>query len=127
MPLDPLPHEVATPTREELTRRIKYREHLVQGFWVRWSKEYLRDLNRQYMKTYKKQPVKVGEVVLVMDENLPRHEWKLARIIEAVPGRDGIVRTVRLRMDGKETRRGIQKICSLEIPPVPLDSTKPAT
>ena len=36
------------------------------------------------------------DIVIVMDENLPRNRWKLARVQEAFPSDDGLVRKVKM-------------------------------
>lgn len=41
-----------------------------------------------------KENVKVGDLVLLADENYRRGEWPLALVVEVIPGRDGLVRTV---------------------------------
>ncbi|GFV35514.1 DUF5641 domain-containing protein [Trichonephila clavipes] len=41
--------------------------------------------------------LKIGEVVFVGDDNKKRLVWALAKIIELIPGRDGKIRTVRLK------------------------------
>ena len=58
--------------------------------------------------------VKEGDVVLLLKENSKRHTWPLARVTETVTGRDGLVRTVKLRCDDKEFVRPVQNIVPLE-------------
>ena len=36
------------------------------------------------------------DIVIVMAENLPRNRWKLARVQEAFPSDDGLVRKVKM-------------------------------
>ena len=45
-----------------------------------------------------KQNLRVDDIVLSKDPDLPRNEWKLARVIEAKHSDDGLVRSVKLRM-----------------------------
>ena len=33
---------------------------------------------------------------MIRDENLPRNQWRLGRVVEAVPDKDGLVRKVRI-------------------------------
>ena len=44
--------------------------------------------------------IKVGDVVLVIEPDLPRRHWKLGRIEAVYPGRDGLVRVVDVRTGG---------------------------
>ena len=39
----------------------------------------------------------LGSVILIKEDNLPRLQWPLARIIDLVPPEDGHIRTVRLK------------------------------
>ena len=42
--------------------------------------------------------MEVGDVVIVKDDNAPRNEWKLARIVEASKDDDGLVRKVMVQI-----------------------------
>ena len=63
-------------------------------FWNRFSSEYLSELSEHHK--HAKVSVgtceaKVGDVVLLKHEVLPRHLWKLGKIVDVKPGRDGLV------------------------------------
>lgn len=68
----------------------------------------------------------IGDIVLVVEENLPRNRWLLARVVEAYPDKDGLTRKVRVMLansslgkDGKRhgavtyLERPIQKVVLL--------------
>ncbi|GBO42214.1 hypothetical protein AVEN_65691-1, partial [Araneus ventricosus] len=57
----------------------------------------------------------VGEIVLVGDDNNKRLFWVLAKIDELIPGRDGKIRTVKLKTQHGTVVRPTQRICPLEI------------
>ena len=40
---------------------------------------------------------KIGDVVVLMESNLPRGKWPLGRMIDIFPGKDGIVRVVKVK------------------------------
>ena len=44
-------------------------------FWKRWIKEYLPTLQERKTWNEPKENLKVGDVVLLMDENFPRGQW----------------------------------------------------
>ena len=44
-----------------------------------------------------KRNMQVGDIVLVQDSNTIRGQWKMAEVVEALPGRDQLVRDVTLR------------------------------
>jgi hypothetical protein len=60
-----------------------------------------------------KDDLKIGELVLVVEENLPLTKWLLARITNVSKGLDGHVRIVELNCKGKFIKRAITKICPL--------------
>lgn len=60
--------------------------------------------------------LKVGDVVLIGEDNLPRQTWKMGRITELFPGRDGLVRSCNVQTSaGNVLRRPVQLIYPLEI------------
>ena len=89
-------------------------QHLASVFWRRFVAEYVPTLqNRQ--KWRRSQPlIKLGDIVLVSDINLPRGEWPLGRITELQHGTDGHVRILKVLVAGKERLRQIKRLCLLE-------------
>ena len=55
--------------------------------------------------------IKVGDVVLLVDFNVPRRKWELALVKEVYPGTDGVVRNVLVKTKDSELRRSVQKCC----------------
>ena len=76
-----------------LTNRWQLCQALVQSFWNQWSKSYLSSLQKR-KKWIKPLPnVKVGDLVMMLDESHPLiTEWKMGRITATYPGNDGLVR-----------------------------------
>ena len=68
-------------------------------FWYRWRSEYLTSL-REYQKLQNTRKLpripKLNHIVIINDDKLPRHQWRLGRIIELIKGRDGEIRAVNL-------------------------------
>ena len=61
-------------TNEAFTTRSKYHRNLLKGFTNRWRTEYLQSLQEvSCNKNSKCSDIQVGEVVLMKDENTPRH------------------------------------------------------
>ena len=108
------PHE---ENRQSLTRRAKHYNTLMERFWVTWRKEYLTSL-REYNLPKRSLPERsphVGDVVLVHD-NCPRNQWKLAVIKELFPGQDGLTRSVMVKTsNGNCLKRPIEKLYPLEL------------
>ena len=42
--------------------------------------------------------MQIGDIVLLKDEDLVRCQWKLAKVVQAMPSQDNLVRKVRLLM-----------------------------
>ena len=57
----------------------------------------------------------VGDVVLVSEDNVPRGQWQKARFEATHEGRDGLIRSVTLRLpSGRQTCRPVQRLHVLE-------------
>ncbi|XP_018398080.1 PREDICTED: uncharacterized protein LOC108776070 [Cyphomyrmex costatus] len=61
------------------------------------------------------QQIKVGQLVLCREENLPPLKWALGRIQEVMPGDDRIVRTAIVKTANGEYKRPAVKLCVLPI------------
>ena len=92
----------------------RHREMVTAHFWKRWTREYLVTLNER-SKWHDAQDFKVDQVVLLQDEVKHKGLWPLARIVSTTQGRDGLVRSVQLRLpSNKIVTRPVRKICRLE-------------
>lgn len=60
-----------------------------------------------------KENVKIGQLALIKDENLPPTHWAMGRIVETHKAEDGCVRSVTLRLPKGTLDRSIRKICIL--------------
>ena len=90
--------------------RLKYLEKLKTYFWTRYTREYLTELSDRHLTQRHGKEVrepKVDDIVLVKEGSdtvkIPRHKWKVARVVQLHPGRDGRVRSVdiNLTQEGK--------------------------
>ena len=79
-------------------------QYLADQFWSRWKIEYLATLQSRQKWTRKSRNFAVGDIVLVKDSDIftQRNGWPLARVEEALPSEDGLVRKVRLRVAYKQ-------------------------
>lgn len=91
--------------------RWRYVQQLQQVFWKRWSSEYLQSLQcrRRWDRTAPN--LKLNQLVLIKDNNLPPMKWKLGRIIELHPGSDGLSRVFTLQTATGRLKRSITNIC----------------
>ncbi|XP_068738521.1 uncharacterized protein [Montipora capricornis] len=71
-------------------------QNLVKLFWKRWREQFLSTLNTRKKWRKAKDNLKVGDVVLVVDQNPPRGQWRMGRVEEVFPGQDEQVRVVQV-------------------------------
>ena len=76
--------------QRQLTNRQRYQQRISDLLKRRWKLEYLSSLNILAKRTSFSGLIKSGDIVL-LDNEKPRSTWPLARILEAIPGADGIV------------------------------------
>ena len=92
-----------------LSERYKFIERLKDSFWSLWNHQYLTELYERHVKQGKT-PInmripKLGQVVLVKDEKLPRRHWKLGRIMDLkISNRDGKIREVTVQCLSKRAQ-----------------------
>ena len=105
-----------TRTHDEANYRKAWlqAQSLTTRFWKRWLREYLPELQRRQKWLNEKPNVKVRDIVLISDQITPRGKWQFAKVIEIKPGRDGLVRSVKLSTQKSELVRPITKIVALE-------------
>ncbi|GFW62670.1 integrase catalytic domain-containing protein [Trichonephila clavipes] len=84
-----------------LKKRWNSIQHLGSQFWRRWHLEYLNQLQQRTKWNKPRRNLKVNDMVLVKENNLPPLQWSLGRVVQVFPGDDGAVRVVDFK-----TKRG---------------------
>ncbi|XP_058449236.1 uncharacterized protein LOC131429202 [Malaya genurostris] len=85
----------------------------LQNFWKRWRMEYLSQLQRRTKHWEPAVKVDVNRLVVIADTNQPPMRWKLGRIVELHPGKDGVVRVVTVKTATGSLTRPVEKLCLL--------------
>ena len=96
------------------TKMWKLRQTLTSQFWKQWKTDYLM---KQDVRTKWQNPTHqdlLGKIVLVNDDNMAKNVWKIARIIDTVTSKDGLIRTAIIKTPTSVLRRPIQKLSLLE-------------
>ena len=76
-------------------------------------KEYVPTLQKRQKWPYPKRNLAVGDLVLILDESLPRGCWPLGLVEEVFPDAKGSVRRVVVRTAGaRRLRRDVRKAMS---------------
>lgn len=64
-------------------------QHFANFFWSRWLKEYVPTLLARQKWTQRENPLKIGDVVLVVEDQAPRNVWRKALVTKTFPNKDG--------------------------------------
>ncbi|GFX01937.1 DUF5641 domain-containing protein [Trichonephila clavipes] len=75
---------------------------IIQLIWKRWSVDYLNSLQQRNKWHFEKKNAKIGDMVIIKEDNLPSCQWSLGRINNIYPGKDSKVRVVEVK-----TTRGL--------------------
>ena len=124
-----LPHPVVDPDElededfnehDQLNKALKRRSLLFQHFVQRFKSEYLASLRERHVYQSKKRGsqeeiIKVGDVVLMHAENVPRSSWKLVIVKKVLRGSDGLVRAAEIKTNSGVTNRSIHLLYPLEV------------
>ncbi|KRX14002.1 hypothetical protein T07_6385 [Trichinella nelsoni] len=101
-------------TTSQLQKVCSYHQRLIVLWWKRWKAEYIVALNKFQKWPYSNEASKVGDIVLIEECNVPRNKWKLGKIIELYPGKDGIARTAKLSISFGTTKHPKAKLHLIE-------------
>lgn len=99
---------------EKISRLSRYQllKVMLDGFWKRWSAEYIQNLQKFDKWDKRVANVKIGTMVLIIDERYPPSKWHLGRVTEVHLGDDGLA-TVKTATSSYT--RPIVKLCPLPI------------
>ena len=82
--------------------------------WTRWTKQYLPEGNvRDKWNKNDVRQLKVNDLVWVVDENVKRSNFKMARVVEVQEGNDGRVRSASVVTKDGKLKRTIVKLAPL--------------
>jgi transposase InsO family protein len=98
----------------DLCGRSNWRKamRLADHYWSRWVREYLPSLAPRRVPG-SAVSIKIGDLVLIGDGDLPRSTWPRG-VVEALhPGRDGVTRVVDIRTQAGILRRPLKKLVLL--------------
>ncbi|XP_053406667.1 uncharacterized protein LOC123558187 [Mercenaria mercenaria] len=106
--------DINNVTSRDLQRRWRFVQELLRHFWKRWLQEYLPTLgvrNKWFLGT---RDFTVGDIVMVIDPDVPRGQWHLGRITKVFPGRDGHVRVAEVHIGNNILKRPITRLALLQ-------------
>ncbi|XP_041785593.1 uncharacterized protein LOC121600875 [Anopheles merus] len=98
-------------------QQFKVAQHNAKVFWDRWKKEYLPTLIKRNKWTNKVEPVKVGDVVVLTNDNAPAGQWLKGKVLEVHPAADGQVRVVTVKTASGILKRPAVKVAVVDVKP----------
>jgi len=112
-----LPAEPSLPEENVFgLRRWRLVQGILRTFWDRWRNEYLPQLQVRGKWTNVREPLRVNDIVIVREDNMAPTKWRIARVTNLHPGKDGHVRVVTVRTpNGVDMRRPVVKLCRLPV------------
>ncbi|XP_043198764.1 uncharacterized protein LOC122368657 [Amphibalanus amphitrite] len=111
---DLVPVNLFDKTDSNSRKRWKQAAYYADMFWKRWRAEYLPLLQaRPHHLSRAKPNLGVGDIVVVVDESVPRGQWPLGRVLRVKHSADGLVRSVELQVRGTTLQRPVTKIVKL--------------
>lgn len=111
--LNTLPEPSYLPLLENRLKAYQYSQRLVQEFWKRWHLEYLHTLQARSKWNRVNNNLAVGQIVLLIEDNMPPAKWPLGRVQKVTHGSDGLVRAVEVKCKNSVLTRTIHKLCLL--------------
>lgn len=100
------------------TNRLSRWEHIQkikQHFWKRWSQEYLHGLQSRSKWHNTNSSIQIGDLVLLIEDNVPPLRWRTGRVIAVHPGEDKVIRVVTVKCSSGVFKRPVKKCCVLPV------------
>ncbi|CAL8137208.1 unnamed protein product [Orchesella dallaii] len=108
--LTAIPHPDVSSIKTNRLSRWQYTQQVLQHFWKQWRMEYLSSLQQRFKWKRKCENIKVGDIVIIHEDNVPPMKWKLAKVIEVHGGADDRVRVVSVKTSSGIYKRPIVKL-----------------
>ena len=105
---------------EKFQRRWLDMQEMADQFWLRFTREYIPEVNKRQKWLLTHKNLHVGDLVMFIGDKFygatpPRGTWPLAVIVDTKEGDDGLVRSAQIRTgNGKKYWRPITQLVLLE-------------
>nr|XP_055033759.1 uncharacterized protein LOC129422083 [Misgurnus anguillicaudatus] len=108
-----LPQVLYDPNNLLGRRRWRHSQVLADCFWAAFIRQYLPGMQGRTKWKTDGIELKVGQVVLVVDPQLPRSLWPVGTVTETLPGADGRIRIARVNVKDKVYTRPVVRLIPL--------------
>ncbi|XP_062557955.1 uncharacterized protein LOC134222821 [Armigeres subalbatus] len=106
---------IAYDNSSYLKHTWKLSQVYVNRFWRRWVSEYLPTLTRRSKWFSGVKPLAEGDIVVIVNETLPRNCWPRGRVVRAIQSKDGQVRRALVRTSTGLLERPAVKLAVLDV------------
>ena len=76
---------------KHITTRFQFIQRRIDLFWGKWTLYYFPHVITQQKWLYNERSLKVGDIAIIVDKNLPPGQWKLGKGLEVESGVDSKV------------------------------------
>lgn len=115
-PITAIPEPAYDQLKHGTLSRWQHIQKMRADFWKRWSAFYLSELQQRRKWSKQHTEIKIGDLVLLKEDNIPPLQWRLDRVVHTHPGQDGVTRVVMVK-----TSAGVFKRSTANIAVLPLD------
>lgn len=112
-PLVAPPETSVLEERQSRLTRWRLLQQMTERLWTLWTRDYLRSLQHRYKWRQVQCNVRIGDIVIVKNENLPPKKWELGRIIQCYADNAGLVRSCQIKTANNTIKRPVHKLCVL--------------
>ncbi|XP_055944621.1 uncharacterized protein LOC129975584 [Argiope bruennichi] len=88
----------------------------VQLIWKKWHNDYLTILHQRSKWYFDKQNLKVGDRVVIKEDNMAVCNWVIGRTVAVFPGKDGKIRVANIKTNKGVFKRPISKLFTAILP-----------
>ena len=123
-------HYEVIGTNQSLTKMSRHQRHVLQQLTNQWRREYLIELKERSQvgsKDSNKRRISIGDLVLLKNDSTSRAFWKLGKVEELIPGKDGNVQAAMVKVANNSgcpslLKRVVQHLVPIEVK-VPSEAT----
>ena len=92
---------------KKLWRQAQY---LAEQFWTRWRRSYVPFLQQRMSHQRSRPNLAVGDIVVIVDNSVPRGKWPFGLVKALRTSSDGLVRSATVLTGGRMTKRPVNKM-----------------
>ena len=116
-------HYKVIGTNHSLTKKSHHHRHVLQQLTNQWRGEYLMELKERSQvgsKGSNKRRISIGDLVLLKNDSTSKAFWKLGKVKELIPGKDGNVRAAVVKVANNSgclshLRRVVRHLVPIEV------------